>query len=368
MQLPDPFFQIAADVYRHDEFWLGEDPQAVAAVFADDSHYCRAGGRVWAECLEGSRLAGFFDPQLRIDGQPVAYFGYWETDNNRLANAELFHRFESWAAAQGAVTVYGPINGNLYGMNRIRLSAQGDGAQTAPFIGEPYNPGYYPQLLSGLGYQIRYRYYTQINNDPDALITLLAPIVQQGKAALNGQFRFQPLTGDIWRERLPELYPLTDQMFRGSFGYSSISEQQFIATCGDGFARRLCPHSSVLVTGKHDDIAAYFLVFPDYSPLIRAGQVSADSVNFSDHFDRLTNPRMGVAKTAAVHPDYRRAGLYTLMSMQLSVWGGPYYQRGAAALVREDNPSLSFGRRFISDDQQRVYALYQKNLGTGQDC
>ncbi|WP_420591774.1 hypothetical protein [Bacterioplanoides sp.] len=368
MQLPESFFQTAENIYQNDPYWLGENPEAITKAFADSSDYQQKGGQLWADCIasvnengneEFSRLAGFYDPNIKIDGESVAYFGFWETSDNTENNAQLFQRFETWAKEQGAQTIYGPINFNTYGMNRIRLSAEGDEAETKPFIGEPYNPEYYAKLLDCLGFDIRYRYFTRINNNPAQLAKAVAPMLEQGKNALAGEFEFHRFTGDIWREKLSELYPITDKMFRNNFAYSPISEEQFKAACGEPFAKKLCPNSSVLVTDRHGGIAGYFLVFPDFSPLIRQGITTAEEANFEQHFDLLPEPRMALAKTGAVHPDYRKVGLFTLMSMQLTTWGAPYYQRMAASLVREDNPSLKYAS---NGEQERVYALYFKKI------
>ena len=370
MQLPESFFRISQSVYQDDPDWLGENPLTVEQAFSASSDYRKKGGRVWADVVEvvadaatgsaqGVRLAGFFDPDMRIDDVPVAYFGYWETIDNLAINQQIFQRFEDWARQQGAAMVYGPINFNTYGMNRVRVSAEGDAREAAAFIGEPYNPDYYAPLLEQLGYRTRYRYFTRINNQPQALAAQVAPLLEQGKQALAGQFHFQPLTADIWRQRLAEIYPITDRMFRNNFAYSAITEAQFFASCGEPFAKKLCPHSSVLVTDANDAIAGYFLSFPDYSPLIRDHIATQETVNFAEHFDLLPEPRMALAKTGAVHPDYRKAGLFTLMSMQLTVWGAPFYQRFAASLVREDNPSLKYAS---NGEQQREYGLYMKVL------
>lgn len=367
MLLPESFFEVAQAIYQDDPNWLGEQAETIKVAFSDNHDYLKKGGKVWADAVvnpqgEVARLAGFYDPAMNIEGAAVAYFGFWETSNHSAPNTSLFQRFEAWAKAQGAEVVYGPINFNTYGLNRIRLFSEeeeAEGGETASFIGEPYNPDYYSGLLDDLGYNIRYRYFTRITNNPSQLAEVVAPMLERGKQALQGEFEFHRFNGDLWRQKLDQLYPITDRMFRNNFAYSPITKEQFVASCGEPFAKKLCPLSSVLVTDKRGDIAGYFLVFPDYSPLIRQGLATADNVNFDQHFDQLPYPRMALAKTGAVHPDYRKAGLFTLMSMQLTLWGEPYYQRIAGALVREDNPSLKYAR---NGEQQRVYALYQKSL------
>ncbi|MEL7401246.1 MAG: hypothetical protein AAFN68_11855, partial [Pseudomonadota bacterium] len=100
MQLPESFFRISQSVYQDDPDWLGENPLTVEQAFSASSDYRKKGGRVWADVVEvgddsatgsaqGVRLAGFFDPDMRIDDVPVAYFGYWETIDNLAINQQV---------------------------------------------------------------------------------------------------------------------------------------------------------------------------------------------------------------------------------------------------------------------------------------
>ncbi len=362
-ELSDEFFRIAGERYSDDAFWLGEDEAAVRRQFSTENDYFRT-GRAWAETAEGCRLAGFFNPEQRINDEAVAYFGFWENsgDTDAVLNAQrdLFARFERWAAEQGAERIYGPINFNTYGPYRLRLADEQGGMPGPVFAGEPYNPLSYGEQLQALGYDIHYRYYTRINNNLPALALQMEKPLAQALQQLQGEFIVSRLDGDTWMNNLPELYPLIDRMFHQNFAYSPISEAQFVAACGEPFARKLCPQSSVLVRHKSGAIAGFFLCYPDYSPLQVAGSLmKAADISYAKHAALLPEPRLALAKTGAIHPDYRQAGLFTLMSMQLTCWAAPHYQRVAAALVREDNPSLRYAH---NGEEVRVYGLFTKQL------
>jgi hypothetical protein len=167
--------------------------------------------------------------------------------------------------------------------------------------------------------------------------------------------------GDFWLSHLDELYQTVDSIFGGNFAYSPIDLDTFKRSCGAPFARRLCPNTSVSAFDGQGRLAGFFLCFPDYSPLLNQGAeslVSADELSWKAHFN--PEPRLALAKTGGVHPDYREAGLFNALSCELSLRLLPHYQQVAGAMVREDNPSYRFAARF--GDQARHYGLYWKTL------
>lgn len=356
--LPDAFFDVAAQVYCDDPYWLGENPQQVRARFSRANGFFQQ-GNAWVGVEAGqARLAGFVHPLQQIDGRPVAFFGFWETDNNLEVNRDLFAGLEAWARDQGAVALYGPIDFNTYGANRLRLQD----FDKPCFPGEPYNPEYYPELLAQLGFDIVARYQSRYHPDVTTLGESLLPRLQQSREALAGSFQMKSLTPEFWLDNLDELYPLVDVIFRQNFAYTPIDRQQFGSMCGETFARRFCPRSSVLATTTDGAIAGFFLCFPDYGPLLRqaAGvRVDAAELNYADHYPLLPKPRLGLAKTGGVHPSYRQSGLFNWMGLQLVVNISHHYERLVGALMREDNPSQRFGQICPIP---RDYGMFRKHL------
>jgi len=361
----DEFFAIAAQVYDGDPHWIPENQSAIRAQFSADNPYFE---RCEAEIFlakDQCRLVGFFNGQQPIEGETVAYFGYWETVNDVELNREIFSEFFDWAKKKGATRVYGPINFTTYGDNRLRIDSFGESA----FIGEPYNPDYYPSILEKLSFDKKFGYMSQIAPDVNQVIKLVSPAYHKMMQQIEGQFTVERLTGDIWMDNLDVLYPLVDLIFRQNFAYSPISEATFKKACGESFAKKLDPETSVLVRDAKGRIAGFFIVYPDYGELVnQSGKeqhaVTADTVNFAEHYPLLSEPRLALAKTGGVHPDYRSAGLFTLMSMQVTLWAEDRYERIAGAMVREDNHSLNYAKH---GEIQRNYALFQRALSDLED-
>lgn len=356
--LPDDFLAIPHRVYRDDPYWLGESAELLRARFSPANGFFHH-GRAWIGTANGcARLAGFIHPLQQIDGRPVAYFGFWETLESGAGHQGLFAALEAWASSANAAAIYGPIDFNTYGANRLRLN---DFDQPC-FPGEPYNPHYYPHLLQQMGYELAVRYQTRLHPDTVVLAREMKERRQRQQAQLDGQFILQPLTPEFWLEHLDELYPLVDIIFRQNFAYTPVDRYQFELACGEAFAKRFCPRASVLATTREGDIAGFLLCFPDYGPLMRqclASPVATEELRYTRHFDQLRSPRLALAKTGGVHPAHRQTGLFNAIGLELVENVSHHYDRIAGALMREGNPSLRFGQIC---PLQRDYGLFRKLL------
>lgn len=358
MTLPDDFLRLPAQVYADDPFWIPEDSSAVSAQFGESNTWFDT-GKAWVGVIPGkARLAGFCRQQI-IDGEPAAFFGYWEGTNDPSAHERLFNALRDWARDQGATRLYGPINFTTFNAYRLRLDGFNDGA----FPGEPWNPPYYSQLMEQLGFDIRYRYLSTFNTT-DSVIDSIRDDFLRVKPRLEQRVLLDTMTPAFWMENLDALYGFVDQVFGSNFAYTPISRDAFITACGKPFAERFCPRTSVLARAHDGRIAGFFLVFPDYSPLMRQSQTAPESfsnITWDSHYHTLPSPRLGLAKTGGVHPDFRDIGLFTAMGCELSLRAEGRYEELAGTLVREDNPSRQFALRH-GTGRRHTYALYQASL------
>ena len=73
----DEFFAIAAQVYDGDPRWIPENQSAIRAQFSVDNPYFEQCEAEIFLAKDQCRLVGFFNGQQPIEGETVAYFGYW---------------------------------------------------------------------------------------------------------------------------------------------------------------------------------------------------------------------------------------------------------------------------------------------------
>ena len=359
--VPEGFLELPASLYAEDPAWTPEEPAGVRGAFSGANPWF-ASGTARAFCIPGlARAAAFHQPALRIDGEPVAYFGYFETSGHPAADEALMARVVEWAGRQGARVLYGPVNFSTAFIYRLRLSAEpGAGA----YFGEPYNLPGYPARLERLGFRLHLRYLTQRVPAERALLARDERRVDLERAVGRG-YRFRALTREQWLAHAGELCELTNTAFARNFGFTPLPASMFRAHFA-GVVSRLCPVGSVAAFGPGGDIAGAYVLIPDYSPLTaqRAGaaRVPASQVSYDRHLPALARqrPLSCVFKTVAVSPRHRQRGLSGALMISALDQAGGLYDSWSVALVREDN----FSRRFFEEVEgdPRWYGLYSRRL------
>lgn len=372
IKLPEEFFSIAKKVYQGDPNWIPEQEEKIRSQFSEDNSYFSSNKAKVFVRNNDARLVGFYNPTVVIEDENVAYFGFWETTDDSSITTSLFADFEAWAKECGASRIYGPINFSTYQGNRLRI----DAFDQAPFIDEPYNPSYYPDLIKEQGYEVKYHYLTGINQHLPNLVEQLAPSFEMMTKKLEGMFHFEPLNEKIWLENLEKLYPLVDSIFSENFAYTPISWENFQVQCGEKFAKKMCPNTSMLVRDNEGEIAAFFITYPDYGSLVNQQEMeqgedtpsslSSSDISFDQHYPLLKAPRLLLAKTAGIAHKYRAYGLFPLMIMRIASAARGSYEHMAGAMGREDNPSLTVYHKLVADGNKdfvpRNYALFTKSL------
>ena len=356
--VPAGFVELPREIYRDDARWIPEEPAAVAAAFSRTNPWFEGREAIALSIPGRSRCAAFFDPAARIDDEPIAFFGYWESVGDPAADQMVMARVEQWCATRGARRLHGPVNFTTFGTYRLRVEGNDDGD---PFPGEPYNPSEYPRYLEALGFAPGVAYVSQLAL-PGA-VTAKAVVRDR---VLGQGFRIEPLTHELWLASLPELHRSVDAIFGSNPGYTPPSYALFEVTCGEQFIRRFCPGASGVAYAADGTIAGFLLVMPHYGPITvqRAGtaRVPASRLSFNTHYPRLAarGGVTGIAKTGGVRPEYRRLGIMDALVVDGAKRGEAMYDDWIGALIRADNPSRRLGGGAHAGE--RHYALFSKVL------
>ena len=356
--LHDAFVELPRTIYADDPFWIPEEEAPLRRAFSSENPWF-ASGRAVTLCIPGrARLAVFREDDCLIERAPAAWFGFFEAVDDADAVGLLLDAAGAWARSQGADILYGPIDFTTLGRYRLRVSAE---SNAVPFPGEPYNPPYYADLLLRAGFGVAREYVTQIGRiKPQPLETKRAV----ARAVTEAGYTLTSLDGATWLAALPELHRKADEIFADSFGYRPVPFAQFAAGYGASVARRLCARTSVLARGPDGDLAGFFLVYPQYGPLVMQGstlgRVSPSDLSYEAHDPVLASAGVtdAVGKTVGVCPQHRGRGLMDALGAAVIGRGVGRYDRWFGAMIRADNPSRRFGAAHM--DVERTYALYSR--------
>lgn len=360
--LPVGFVDLPWAVYADDPDWIPEDREGILTAFSDSNPWF-AHGRARAFCIpERARAVGFFRSDVRIAGERVAFFGYWETVGDAMADRMLFERIFAWASSFGARALYGPINFSTFGNYRLRLNAE-PGART--YQGEPYNPGTYPTILELQGFVPDQYYVCQIADlETVRYIARMRPGILQ--SLQDAGYRYEPLSRELWLDNLETLHALVDATFAQNFAYTPVSFESFRTEVGASLIEKACPHTSVMVFSPDDTLVAFSLTYPHYGPLACQGagtrRISVSRLSFAAHAHLLDDhPPVGLlCKTVGVAPGHRSKGILNSLMIYAMDRAGDRYQRWYGAVMRADNPSRKYTRG--AHQLERWYALYRCRL------
>ena len=364
--LPDGFLELPQAIYRDDPCWIPEEADRVAAMLGPGSPWFEH-GRAAAFCVPGacrasvSRTEGF-----AIDGVPSACFGHWETTGDAAAEDLVMKEVEAWARDAGAERLFGPIDLSTAHDYRVRLDAANG---EIPYIGEPYNPPWYPDGLTRLGFRLVREFFgeTWERDDLTELFERTRPLVDK---FVSDGYRFDPLDARAWLDNSAELVDVVNAIFDRNYAFTPFTREAFERQFDEAWASTLAPEASLLVRGPDGDIAAVALVYPDYAPLVVQGagadRVPLPELSYARHAPLLEplGPRTLVFKTGGTSPRHRRLGLggagvgivaeRLLETGTVRMLGGP---------MREDNPGFQvFGG---NERKAHRYGLYSRELAEG---
>ena len=317
-ELPPGFLDLPPAVYRDDPNWIPEDPAQVAGLFSSANPWFQQGS-AHAFCVEGScRAAAFRTRDLVVDGEPAAFFGYWDTVADADAERLVYDAVREWARAAGARRIYGPIDFSTALAYRIRIA----GGDEMPVLGEPYNPPYYAERLEALGLSVHQRYLARFL-DPGDVGARAALKVETLEGLKASGYRFELLTVDLWLEHAAELFEIANVVFAANFAFTPFSREEFDVLFDAAWAAKLHPELSLLVFGPEGDIAGFCLSYPHYAPLaVQAAEperVRVKDLNYEQHGRLLAarGPETVVVKTGGTSPDHRRSGVAYAMITQI---------------------------------------------------
>lgn len=360
------FLELAEEIYQGDECWIPEERRVMERLFGRENLWFEEGEARMFLIPGKARAVGFLSPGARIEGEKAAFFGYWETVEEKEADEAIFESVEEWATSRGARRLCGPINFSTYGKNRVRLEIKDDGV---PFVGEPYDRGGYAGVLQGLGFEERSRAMTQTAPGETMAKVWRSRSRMLERAAEEG-VRIEALTPEVWLANLDELHGLVDSMFADNFGYTPLSRESFRQSCNEGYIGRTDRDCSVIGYDGEGRIIGFLLVYPHWGPLLIQGaakaRVGESEVSFREHFGRLESLGRevgGILKTGAVAPEYRRKELFHALTVSAFQRGEGRYDRWYGALIRADNPSRRYGDGV--SEQSRWYALFSRSIGSG---
>jgi hypothetical protein len=193
---------------------------------------------------------------------PLGMLGFFEALHRPQIVAELLKQAVQWLVQAGCNRIVGPIDGDTWHTYRLKIEPFG----SPPFLMEPYNPNYYPQLWENSGFRILEKYYTKRIQDLAPVVGRLEPLYQR---ACSRGFIFQSFEPGFFKEEMKRLYGLTLKTFFGNFYYSEISYDDFYQLY-KGIEPLLAKQLIWFAQAPDKTDIGFLFAFPDYVKAVTA--------------------------------------------------------------------------------------------------
>ncbi|HKH49238.1 MAG TPA: hypothetical protein VKM72_31615, partial [Thermoanaerobaculia bacterium] len=348
------FLGLPDEVYHRDPDYCAVPREEVMAGL-QRSEFLRA-QQAWVAAVDEfpvARLVARRSPALRdAQGRPVGLLGFFEAldePEGKEGALRLLAEGVRWLRETGAGQIIGPMDGDTWHRHRLSVGPFDD----PPFLLEPYNPPYYPEIWEEAGFQVLESYFSK-RVDPTAVVAYLQPRAAAARAA---GYRVRKIDMRRFTDELRLLYRLSRVVFAGNFLYTDIPEDEFLALYA-GSRGLLDPDLVLFARSPEGEDVGFLFSYPDRFRAVAAMRGSrglAAKLRFLRH--------RGAAgavdfKTLGVLPEHRRAGLAALLMHEGHLRAqGKGYRAANHCLFREGNPSgdLDGGAGRIL----RRYHLYQ---------
>jgi hypothetical protein len=283
----------------------------------------------------------------------LAFFGYFETENDTEVTRALLDAVAGYARTRGLASVYGPANPSL----NDEVAMLVEPFDSPPMIKSSYNPAYYPGLVEAAGFtKVKDFYAFGMNADQpipekyERMVKLLRdrpeievqhPDVKNLKPALD---LVKQVYNDAWSKNW-DFAPMTDEEIE------SLARQ----------LRPLLIPDFVSMVKYRGEIAAMSIGLPDYNQVLKkmSGRLFPFGwLTFLTQKRRINQARLW---TLGVMHKFRHQGLDALLYYDSIMAARKHgFKRGELSMILEDNvpiirPITNLGARIV-----KTYRVYQR--------
>jgi hypothetical protein len=189
------------------------------------------------------------------------FFGLFECVPDVAVAAALFDAATVWLSQQGKRRLIGPLNFCIYDEMGLLI----EGFDTMPAIFQTYNPPYYLDLLTELGFTKVMDWYAMRITQRDIDVPRLEKRLQQ--ILKNQKVTFTTYRPSDLKKRGREVYDLFNEAWHRNWGHVPLTDRQYKM-----FFHELKPLlrpelSNIILDG--DKLVAFNIAIPDINPFIQ---------------------------------------------------------------------------------------------------
>jgi len=356
------FIRLPWKIYRNDPYWVPPLLLEMKTLLNREKHpfFQHSSAEFFLARRDGElvgRIAAIQNNNHNnYHGERTAFFGFFESVNEKEVAAALLEQAASWARSRGLVQLRGPMN---YSTNET-LGLLVEGFDSSPCLMMTHNPPYYQELIESAGFEKAMDLYAWW------LLTergLNPKIVRVGEKVLKDQgIQVRTINMKKFREEVKIIKEIYNDAWSTNWGFVPMTDAEFEHMAKD--LKTIVDPRVLLIAEKDGEPLAFLLALPDFNQALK--KVNGRLFPF------------GLAKLIYYGRQVRQVRVLALgIVKKVQNWNGfgaaLYYEsfrRGVAAGYRscefswtiESNDLINRSMQLFGAEIYKRYRIYQKAL------
>lgn len=235
------------------------------------------------------------------------------------------------------------------------------GFNSTPVYLSPYNPPYYNQQLSRIGYQkVKDLLVYEANVKKGYEIPIRFMQFYDRFLKRNPGFTIRKLNLKNLKKEAEGIWRLSNVAYRNNWGYVPLDYQVM-----EDMIRKLktiVDKDAVWIAEDRGEMVAYCLGFPDLNIILKEIQGKLFPFGFLKILKNIKKVRDYRLFGLAVHPDYQSLGLDAILYVHLAKSLSPKQVRVEANYILEDNYRIRNALEKLNLSYIKTYRIYEKKL------
>jgi hypothetical protein len=357
------FMQVSYGIYANDPLWVAPLLMDLEKVFLDANPLLQhARMQLWVARRNGSdvgRIAALVDDHYtRKAKEPAAFFGFFESVNDRGVCRRLFEATSQWARQAGQTRLLGPMNPTTNDECGLLVK----GFDSSPVFMMPYNPPYYPELVEAEGFRKAkdlLAFHVDLAVIPMERLRRIAAKVGQRNPGL----AFRPITRKNLARDLAKVKEVYNAAWEDNWGFVPMTDAEM-----DFMAERLKPlltDGLVWLAECGTEPVGFLLAMPDFNVALKPlkGRLLTPKIlGFLPYVLGWKCPDRTRVLTLGVKTHFRSRGIETAMLIEgLNAGINLGVRESEASWILEDNLMMCRVMEAIGGRPYKTYRIYQRD-------
>lgn len=287
----------------------------------------------------------------------TGFFGFFDCEDDPATALALFAAAEAVLKERGMESSRGPYNPSIN--DECGLLVENN--ETTPYIGLPWNPAYYRNLVEGSGYQsVRELYGLDLPlhrlPPPPRLEKIVARIAKRSKIKL------RPIKLDAIESEMEIIHEVYNNTLERNWGFVPIALDELLVAAED--MRQIADPSTILIAEMDGQNAGVALTLPNINELLLKTKRTPRLLRLLHAGLLIKTRRMTTCRQIVygISPRFRDKGLHGWLLYEQFMCAKVRFHDAELGWVEESNTEILEHCQMLGATKHRTWKIYEKSL------